>query len=201
MDVGKYNDGHDYSDKEYIKNFREIIKAIKQKEMIEIVSYNKHGVISDNPYRFKPDHIEYSELEDKFFLFGYSPDHHYKNSIININRIVKCMRIEEKIEEEGENPATERLVVLLNRSSAKSKNALERFLIEFSNYNKHVKETKEGDYLIEIDYLVSEEREMAALHLMQFAHHIRVISPSSVKIEMTERIKKQANLLDWLSSQ
>ena len=44
MVVGKYNDGHDYSDKEYIKNFREIIKAIKQKEMIEIVSYNKHGV-------------------------------------------------------------------------------------------------------------------------------------------------------------
>ena len=194
ISVGTYNDGDNYSDENYRKIFRTVLKAIKEGWGLKIMSENRYGELSPEAFTFVPEHIEYSEIEDKFSVYGYSPNE-YGNGIIRMDRIKSCElchreeRISDEEDEKGE------LTIILDGYSARTQNALERILIEFSHYNKKVRETEEGDYVIEIEYAKREEKELTALRLMPFAHYIKVLSPDSIKNEIKERIAKQYRII------
>lgn len=194
--VGRYGDGDNYEDAEYIHHFRMVLKATRDKCALRLISMNAKGTVSEEPYLFYPDHIEYSELEDKFSVYGYSPKHERRNIIINIGRIIACEPVKSKNWESYINEDKGILVLKLDGSSAKTKNSLERVLIEFSSYNKRVSEADDGDYIIEIEYYQSEEKEMIVLHLMQFAHYIQVISPETIRNEFSNRIERQRQLFE-----
>lgn len=193
VSIGKYNNGDNFDDKEYIKNFRLILKAIKEEWGVKLLSENRHGEVSPQPYIFIPEHIEYSELEDKFSVYGYSPNQ-YGDSIVRISRIKQCELCERQDRMVNKCTKKGNLTILLEGENAYTQNALERILIEFSHYNKRVKETEGGDYLIDLEYAADEEKELTILRLMPFAQYIQVISPDSIKNEMRDRIRKQMDL-------
>lgn len=195
---GTFADGDNYLDEEYKKNFRTVMKAIRGKWGLSIISENRYGEISPEPYTFMPEHIEYSEIEDKFSIYGYSPNN-YGNSIIRMGRIKRCeltSRDEHTPIDYGE---IGNLTILLDGYSAREQNALERILIEFSHYTKSVRETESGDYIINLEYYIGEEMELAGLRLMPFAQYIKIISPNSIKKKIADRITRQAQLLRFFS--
>ena len=194
VSVGVFNDGDKFDDSTYIKNFRTVIKAIKDGWALSIISENRYGEVSPIPYTFVPDHIEYSEIEDKFSIYGYSPGG-YGNSIIRMGRVKTCELCANPANAQKYEEKKGKLTILLDEDSARTQNALERILIEFSHYTKKVRETEEGAYIIELEYVIGEEQELAVLRLMPFAHYIRVLSPDSIKQEIKSRISRQSQLL------
>lgn len=194
--IGSYADGDNYSDEEYIRNFRTVLRAIKEGWALKIKSENSSGVISPSAYTFIPDHLEYSELEDKFSLFGLNPEHHQKNSILRLNRIHSCELCPLPEVKEVEKSETSELMLLLNGEKARTQNVLERMLIEFSHHDKSVEETEAGEYLISINYLPNEEKELLVCQLLPFAHYIQVIRPESIKNEISRRILNQQTLFE-----
>lgn len=194
MAIGMYNDGDDYGNEVYKSHFKTILKAIKEGWGLQIVSENIIGEISTEPYLFMPEHIEYSEVEDKFSVYGYSPNE-YGNSIVRVGRIESCRLCARQEQLKFEQPEKEKLRIILNGHYAHTQNVLERILIEFSHYEKSVRENEDGDYLIELKYYRNEEKELTVLRLMPFAQYIRVISPRGIRNEIKKRIENQNKLL------
>ena len=60
----QYQDGDDYTDKVYIRNFRMILDAIKNQYPLEITTYNHKG--QKVSMKILPKYLEYSEKDDKF---------------------------------------------------------------------------------------------------------------------------------------
>ena len=152
------------------------------------------GQISAEPYIFIPDHLEYSELEDKFSLYGYSPDHYRKNNIIRLARIKECALCERPSELPEIRQEKGLLCIQLDGKWEKERNVLERLLIEFSPYNKQVRQTTDGDFIIEIEFYLNEESELVALQLMPFAQYVRILSPDNIKVRIADRIRRQMDL-------
>ena len=198
--VGFYGDGDDYSDESYKKNFRMILYALKNGWALRLMSENAAGRVSKNPYVFVPDHLEYSEVEDKFTLFGHSPDHHHKNTMIKLSRIRSCELCSVPEIKEADQLPMGKLVMLLDKEAAGNQNVLERILIEFSHHNKRVNETDDS-YRIEIDYYLNEEKDIIVHQIMPFAHYVKILSPDSVKNNITDRIRKQRELFSHLFSE
>lgn len=65
----KYADGDNYSDENYIRNFRMILDAIKNGQPLKVEMYNHKG----KPIQMilLPKYLEYSEKDDKFRVVGY----------------------------------------------------------------------------------------------------------------------------------
>ena len=190
ISVGSYGDGDDYNDENYIRVFRLIVSAIKSGLALKLVSENASGKISKKPYTFVPDHLEYSEVEDKFTLFGQSPDHHHKNTMIKLARIRDaelCAMPDITVEEPL---PTGKLVMLLNYENAKSQNVLERLLVEFSHHNKQVRES-DGNYIIEVEYFINEEKDIIVHQIMPFAQYVQILSPDSIREDIADRIRRQ----------
>lgn len=198
VSIGSYADGDNYSDEEYIRIFRMILRAIKEGWALRIKSENSSGVISPSAYTFIPDHLEYSELEDKFSLFGLNPEHHQKNSILRLNRIHSCELCplpEVKVVVESEK---NELMLLLSGEHARTQNVLERMLIEFSHHDKNVRENEQGDYIISILYSVNDEKEILVQQVMPFAQYIKVIKPDSIREQIADRLFRQSRLLNLI---
>ena len=196
MAIGMYNDGDDYNSEDYKKHFRTILRAIKEGWGLQIVSENRKGEMSPKPYLYVPEHIEYSEVEDKFSVYGYSPNE-YGNSIVRVGRIKSCELCARQERVKNEQSEKEKLTLLLDGYYARTQNALERILIEFSHYDKKVRENDDGDYLIELKYYRNEEKELAVLRLMPFAQYLKVIEPNTIKRELNNRIQKQRDLFSF----
>lgn len=195
--VGKYMSGDDFSNPEYVRCFRTILKAIREGFALKIRSKNSFGKASKYPFIFIPDYLEYSDMEDKFSVYGYSTNQHYNRIIINVGRIISCELY--SMPRGIDKPALyeedfDTLKVWLDGESLKRMDTLERMLIEFSGYKKRVTETEDSNYIIEIEYRKREEKEMLVMHLMQFAHSIRIIEPESVQKEIRTRLLNQKKL-------
>ena len=198
ISIGVYNDGDNYNDKEYQRNFRTVLRAMKGGWGLKILSENRYGEISPEPFIFVPEHMEYSEIEDKFSIYGYSPNE-YGNGIVKMGRIKTC-ELCAKPDKISDDPLEiGQLTIILDGEAAKTQNVLERILIEFSHYNKRVREREDGDYIIELEYYMGEEQELAILRLMPFAQYIRVISPDNIRKEISDRIRTQSQLLRFFA--
>jgi len=193
ISVGSYGDGDNYDNEDYIKHFRLILYAIRNGWALKLVSENASGRVSKKPYVFIPDHLEYSEVEDKFTLFGHSPDHHHKNTLVKISRIRSAELCSMPEMSDDQMSPKGNLVMLLDKEKAKSQNVLERILIEFSHHNKQVRET-DKNYRIEIEYFLNEEKDIIVHQIMPFAQYVQVLSPDSIKEDIKGRIRRQCEL-------
>ena len=62
----KYSDGDNFTDENYISNFRLILDAIKNKHPLRIETLNRKGNLVGQVVL--PEYLEYSEKDDKFRL-------------------------------------------------------------------------------------------------------------------------------------
>jgi len=206
----KYNDGDPYENPHYIEMFRKILQAIKygsrlkieyRKKTVNLADYS-NGSKSDPQEReilvryIDPEHLEYSERDDRFRLIGNIPG--FRTIAINVVSIVSCEeadRIDElnaefQLKNSGEKALRSAVFELEDNS-----NALERFLLNFSHYEKVAERLdKEGRYRITIAYDETDEKDMV-IRVLSFGPYVKAVSPDCFVELIKDRLRRQNKMI------
>ena len=151
----RFEDGDDYSNADYRKNFRTILSAIQTGQYLNI-SFNTHKENRIH-YWYLPCKLEYSVKNDRFRLLALEGRNRsrFTMHIINLSRIEEITEpgkyaevipdINEYITKEyNKEPVT---LLITNE-----RNALERAMLQFANYKKNTVRIDDNTYKCEIFY-------------------------------------------------
>ena len=182
----KYSDGDPYDDEKYIKNFRQILQAVKDRRPLYIESANSKDKIIK--MTLLPEYIEYSEKDDKFRLIASRRRH---GATLNIARIIKCTpynRPFEAFTEKAEHREPEKVEFELYDR----RNALERVLMHFAHFEKQAEKTGEDKYKVTIFYDKNDETEIV-IRILSFGPMIKVTAPGYFIELIKDRLLRQKN--------
>ncbi|MBQ2992163.1 MAG: WYL domain-containing protein [Clostridia bacterium] len=181
----RYTHGDDYTDPDYIRHFRLILKALREEQNLYVDF--ESGLHLPVRMAVKPCFLEYSEKDDRFRLIAAGRK---RRVVINLSRIKAC-----KLAYRNE-------PFLLKREAVDSvtfeledrRNALERVLLHFSHLEKETIRLDEGTYRVTLRYDRRDETEMV-IRLLSFGPVVRVTEPDHFIGLLRKRIQKQAALL------
>ena len=182
----KYSDGDPYDSDSYIKRFRLILDAVKNRYPLSIDMTNRKG----NPIHIvmMPEYLESSEKDDKFRLIG-SGDRH--DGTVNLGRIISCEPYDKPDEiflSEPVGPEIRTVVFEL----IDERNALERVLMHFAHFEKQAEKIDENRYKITITY-EKEDKTEVLIRILSFGPMVRVTAPQDFMDLIKERLIKQKN--------
>ena len=199
----QYTDGDPFCDEHYKNIFQKVLKAVHKESRLEIQFRKPDNTVSfssDGTYEtasntgigklyIDTEHLEYSERDNKFRLIGNNP--RFGRNMVNIASIVECREVE-KIEfpntkfpnAQSDNEFQSEVIFELFDSN----NVLERFLLNFSHYEKkHSEYMKEfGKYRITILYDKADETDLL-IRTLSFGPYVKVLEPS----DFVELIRKR----------
>ena len=180
----QYQDGDDYTDKVYIRNFRMILDAIKNQYPLEITTYNHKG--QKVSMKILPKYLEYSEKDDKFRVAGFGSR---LGGTVNLGRIVSCegTKTTENTKLIHRIPPRKRRVIFELEDERK---ALERVLLQFAHFPKKAERIAKNKYQITVDYDKDDETEMV-IRILSFGPMIKVVQPEHFVNLIKERLRKQ----------
>lgn len=193
-----FADSDDYSDENYISNFRTVLDAVKHRRILEIKFISGHG----NNVRgwFVPLKLEYSAKNDKFRAYCYML-HRFRpvsSGIINIGRIVsirdteKIFRTKVDMDEYFRNRRCDEPAVIRVTSE---RNGLERFMMEFASYEKQTtRDLEKGEFIVKLWYDRADETELL-INLLSFGPVIEIIGSERLRENARQRVKRQMELL------
>ncbi len=183
----RYADGDPFEDEQYIRHFRTILQAIREKSPLWVESISSRGNI--NHFILTPDQLEYSEKDDKFRVAG----HGFHPLFVNLARITECKPYTGEIHYAPEPPEkrTSRTVELVLLDE---RNALERVLMHFAHFEKQAERLDDRRYRIQIAYQEEDETEIL-IRILSFGPMVKVISPEPFVDLVRERLRKQMRLL------
>lgn len=184
----KYSDGDDYTDENYIKNFRLILDAIKKQYPLSIDTYNHKG--KNISMVILPKYLEYSEKDDKFRLIGLGKR---LGGTVNLGRITRCERYKEADKSSFCNripPRTRSVIFEL----VDERKALERVLLHFAHFEKQAEKIGDNRYKITINYDKDDETELV-IRILSFGPMIKVTAPVHFQKLIRERLQRQKDLL------
>lgn len=194
----RFCDGDDFSSQIYIAHFRTIIKAIRKKQYIKISFSSRR----DNRIcrTYLPCRLEYSEKNNKFRLLAMyeKKSGRQQIQIINLSRIEEISvtgeicEIPIRFEEIYKNSYYKEPVRLLITNR---RNALERTMLHFANYEKHTRKLDEEHYECLIYYNRNDETELL-IEILSFGPMVKVLGPESFVAQIKERLKRQERLLE-----
>lgn len=176
-------DGDPYTDSDYIKNFRTVLRGLKEHKHLKIIFRDGKGNIRTGMYT--PRKLEYSEKDDKFRLLCM-----YNNTFttINLARINSCelsnIFNKRKILPYKRNKKTVILQIIDER------NALERCMLHFANFEKETRQIDKNSYEMKLTYFSDDETEVI-IRILSFGPMVKVLSPQSFIDLIIERLKKQ----------
>ncbi|MBQ7906954.1 MAG: WYL domain-containing protein [Clostridia bacterium] len=182
----KFEDGDNFTDKDYIHNFRTILSAILENKCLRVKMAKKDGRLSK--ILIKPVRLEYSEKDDKFRLIAEGCSF---AKTINLASIISCEKTEENVQRENPKAPTESLVLEVKDQ----RNALERVMLHLAHFKKTATLESGDIFQVTIEYSMADEAELL-IRILSFGHLVRVISPLSFKDLVKERIDKQIKLLN-----
>ena len=178
----KYDDGDPFEDTEYIKNFRIVLEAIKDRFPLRIGIGNRRGSITH--LSVIPEYLEYSEKDDKFRLMTSGTRHSVTDSL---GRIVYCRRFKGNFPNQGGRKRnTNRSVALILTDK---RNALERVLLHFSHFEKQAEKIDDEHYKLILKYDKDDETELV-IRILSFGPMVKVIEPYN----FVELIKKRLEM-------
>lgn len=178
----KIKNGDPYTDSLYIKNFKTILRSIKENKRIYLVFRSGKGNICTGFYT--PQKLEYSEKDDKFRLICREK----QCAIINIARIKSCQlknQFSKQLLEEYS-----RLKRNVTIQITPERNAVERCLLHFAHFEKETKQLDRNTYEMRLSYYQDDETEVL-IRVLSFGPMIKVIEPQSFIIQIKERLQKQ----------
>ncbi len=196
--VGVSSDGDSFDNSGYSARLRIILNAVRQRTLLYIRYTSSTGrqVSGD----FLPCRLEYSAKDDKLRL--YAMFIRYGKAIflatVNLGRIESLRPSREHYDGEVDidglrmqmRCAEPAVVELVDR-----RNALERFMLQFSSYEKRTRYLDEEDkYLCSIYYDPSDELELL-IRLLSFGPVIKLLSPAALVGKLRERIAQQWELI------
>ena len=179
----KYSDGDPYGDEEYVRRFRFLLKAVRDRAPIKLNMLNKNGKVVYT--RCIPIRLEYSEKDDKFRLITagcrYLPT-------VNLARIISCSRIREGFVPSERVNATEYRTFTLRITN--ERNALERCMLHFAHFEKEARRLDRTHYLLTVKYDKNDEPELV-IRVLSFGPRVEVVEPESFRNLIKEKLKKQ----------
>lgn len=189
----KFTDGDDYTDPVYRANFRVVLAAIKSRELLKISYVSGH----DKRICFTclPIRLEYSVKNDKLRLYccRYRNGKPASGSVINLGRITGIERTERFYT--GGVPVTDRKRAAVTVYIARERNAVERFLLEFSSYEKRTeRDLESGGCTVVLHYDKSDENELL-IRLLSFGAAVEILEPKEFRAQAAERVAAQAALM------
>ncbi len=179
-----YGDGDDYTDPEYIKNFRFILKAVQEKTSLKIKSRNTSGNIFS--ITTLPQKLEYSEKDDKFRLVC---NQNGRYTAVNLGRIISVEKSRQQIQTTA-TPNHKRSVTI---ALTDERNALERVLLHFAHFEKKAVKTGDKTYEITFFYHSHDETEIL-IRILSFGPFIKVIAPQRFVDLIVSRLKRQKSM-------
>lgn len=180
----RYSDGDDFENPQYIKNFQTVLASLRQNKKLKMKYTGKQW--KKKEYSCSPIKLEYSSKDDKFRLIAIA---YKKQFILNLSRIENCEMTEFEINEADFKKCKYEkvsLVIMLNDE----RNALERFMLHFSHFEKEAVKLGDRHYRITLKYDKDDETEML-IRILSFGPMIKVVSPNSFIEQLKNRIDKQ----------
>ncbi len=178
----KYGDGDPFNDDEYIRKFRLILGAIKEKKPIKITLVDRNG--KELWVRFFPVGLEYSAKDDKFRVVATG----CKFKRFNLAKIKSCEIYRGNgpwnITPREDKTVEVELIITDNR------NALERAMLHFAHFEKQAKALGNGKYSLRIKYYKSDETEMV-IRVLSFGPNVQVAEPQDFAELIKERLVLQ----------
>ena len=182
----RYNDGDPFEDPGYIKRFRCILSAIRQRKWLRIQFVGHNGI--PHYWRCIPYKLEYSAKDDKFRLISAN---NRESLSINLGRVEQCFMLEPCREEEYRpKPMKKRKLVL---ELTDDRNALERAMLHFSHLDKETERIDDTHYKITLFYEREDETELL-IRVLSFGPVLKVVFPDDFIRKLVERLKKQKDL-------
>lgn len=180
----KYADGDNYRDGAYIKNFRRVLDAIRNRYPLSIDVLNRRG--HRTCIVLMPEYLEYSEKDDKFRLIGSGCR---LGRTVNLGRIIRCERytgqnIIRSNERKRQRPRSVQFELVDQR------NALERVLMHFAHFEKQAEQIGDQRYKITIYYDKDDETEMV-IRILSFGPMVKVTAPVHFINLIRERLIQQ----------
>lgn len=198
----RFSDGDDFKDPEYRAHFRAVLVAVRSREAIRISYHSGHD--NDLNFTVLPLKIEYSAKNDKFRVYCRTVNNGILRggTTINVGRI----RAVEPIGRRFTKTAADKAAMDRFFSDRRAKepvtvyvkperNAPERFLMEFANYEKRTERDPEnGGLTVNIYYDRADETELLIL-LLSYGAAVEILSPKSFRDQAAERVKRQRQLI------
>lgn len=180
----KYADGDPYEDEDYIRRFRLILDAIKNRCPLSLEVVNRNGATVRKV--LMPDHLEYSEKDDKFRLIGTG---RRRVETVNLARIVCCAPFSGRFD-----PPAAKAELPKKRTVEfelyDQRNALERVLMHFAHFEKQAVKADGGRYRVTVSYDRDDETEIV-IRLLSFGPMIRVTAPEHCVELIRARLLRQ----------
>ena len=197
-----YNDGDNFGDEKYRENFRKILSAVKNHEFTDICFVSGKGTEIKN--RFLPLKLEYSRKNNKFRVYCYA----LKNGEISDSGIISVGKIQtvsntgiiyDKRIDMKEYFLSRRCREPVTVCVTPQRNGVERFLTEFSSYEKNTAPDPEtGGCIVKIYYDRQDENELL-VQLLGFGPVIEIVSPPYFRQLAADKVKKQYNMIKDIS--
>ncbi|MBR7147704.1 MAG: WYL domain-containing protein [Firmicutes bacterium] len=178
----QYQDGDPFEDETYIRNFRLLLSAMKEKRPVRITMRNRHG--RDVWVRFYPKGFEYSVKDDKIRVIADG----CKFRQFNLGRITSC----DYYNGHGpwrETPRKERIRELTLQITDE-RNALERVMLHFAHFEKQAERLDDTTYLLRMKYYESDETEIV-IRVLSFGPCVKVMEPDHFIDLIKERLLAQ----------
>ena len=185
---------NNFNDECYVSNFRNLTKAIHYRIYINLELTNSETGL--NQTKYVPYKLEFSCLDDAFRLIAF--DSQFKKLFFfKLSDIRKTTLLEEyftiadkDILEKFEEPVPIEIEVYDKR------NAIERFMISFSNYHKETKFIEEKNCCITKLFFFKQEYESVIDNIVAFGPTVKILSPESAVKDVISKLKTQKKLFE-----
>lgn len=178
----QYSDGDPFEDETYIRNFRLVMNAIREKKPIQVTMTNRLG--KEAWARLVPVGLEYSMKDDKIRVIA----SRCKFRTFNLGRITSCEYYTGNGPWRLPPPREER--VELTMIITDERNALERALLHFAHFEKQCERLDDNHYLLRLKYYEQDETEMV-IRILSFGPCVQVTGPENMVEHVKKRLKKQ----------
>ncbi len=190
----RHKNGDNFSDENYVKIFRTILKAINENRLVRIEYKSAWGSRINQFYI--PLKFQFSPVNNRMRVFAIQTKHYklHKVRILNLSRIqkveildinIKSNLTDDKIFKELRCDRPVKLKIYPER------NGVERFMMEFASYEKNTELDEEtGVCTATLYYDKSDEPELL-IKFLGFGPVIKVEAPDEFVRQIEERVKKQ----------
>lgn len=192
----RFADGDPYDDKQYRRHFRALLQAQKNGQYADIDYTSPKGTRVHHHYA--PVRLEYSSKNDKFRLLAlkHTAQGSMKLEVLNFSRIQNVRLMEKSLPSQVDINQIIRNTYYkesLRLHIINKRNALERAMLHFANYEKNTTRIDENTYECLIYYNQSMETELL-IEVMSFGPMLTVIGNDRFLNSLKTRLKKQLHL-------
>lgn len=193
----RFIDGDPYEDENYRRNFRTLLTAQKNHLYVDIDYNPPNG--NRVHHHYVPARLEYSVKNDKFRLLALknSKNHTMRLEILNIARMQSVNLTEKTLSSEVDFNALIQGSYYrepLKLHIINKRNALERAMLHFANYEKNTTKIGKNTYQCLIYYNQIMETELL-IEVMSFGPMITVIGNEKFLKSLKARLERQQKLL------